>query len=84
MSEIEKYLRELGATPEQSPEQCPEQERLGHSYNYAGLRVEITAYEDDTFPDIGTPRHTIAVHGDPVSAEDFLTEYRFRFMSAGG
>ena len=73
IAEIKDYLHELGAT-----------EKPGQKYDYTGLEIEISAFTDDTFPDLGIPRHTIAVHGDPVLAEEFLTAFRFRFLSAGG
>ena len=73
VSEINEYLRQLGAV-----------EKPGSKYDYAGLEIEVTLTKDDTFPDLGMTRHTITVHGDPSLAGDFLTAYRFKFMSAGG
>ena len=72
-AEIIKYLHELGAIETQET-----------SYDYEGLKIEITAYHDDEYPDLGVPRHMITVHGDPIPAEVFLTKFRYRFLSAGG
>ena len=73
IAEILDYLHELGA-----------RENPGKTYDYEGLEIEIAAYNEDTHPDLGIPRHTIAVQGDPILAEKFLTAFRFRFLSAGG
>jgi len=73
IAEIKKYLLELGAVP-----------KCGQKYDYADIEIEITAYNSDAYPDLGVPRHTITVHGDPIPAEDFLTAFRFKFLSAGG
>ena len=73
LPEIREYLREIGAV-----------EKPGKNYDFPGLEIEVVLYEGDDFPDIGVSRHTITVHGDPSAAEDFLTAYRFKFMSAGG
>jgi len=73
IEDIRKYFRELGAT-----------EKPEHKYDYAGLEIEVVLYSDDTLPDLGISRHKISINGDPALAEDFLTAYRFKFMSAGG
>jgi hypothetical protein len=73
IAEIKAYMRELGAV-----------ETDGHNYVYNGLKIEITAYKGDAYPDLGIPRHTIVVHGDKAAAENYLTAFRFRFLSAGG
>lgn len=73
LAEIEDYLlRELGAV--QNTEQ---------RYEYAELKIEVTQAHDP-WPALAIPRHTINVSGDKASAERFLTDFRFRFMSAGG
>ena len=79
IAEIKDYLHKLGAVSEYEI-----QGKQGIVYNYAGLGIEITAYTNGTLPDIGVPRHLIVVHGDRKIAEDFLTAFRFNFMSAGG
>ena len=73
LADIMAYLNELGAT-----------ENSGQSYDYKDLNIVITPYNSDVYPELGIPRHTITVDGDKASAEDFLTAFRFRFMSAGG
>ena len=73
LEDIKKYLQELGAS--ESPEM---------KFGYKELEIVVTPFSDDTYPDLGIPRHTIVVNGDLLSAEDFLTNFRFRFMSAGG
>ena len=84
IAQITAYLCELGAVEAPGPGPVSENVTNGRKYDCAGLEIEITANEDDAFPDIGVPRHTIAVHGDKNLAEDFLTAFRIRFMSAGG
>ena len=71
--QIKAYLKELGAVENQE-----------FKYDLAEITIEITPYNEKTFPDLGIPRHTITVSGDQILAEDFLTEFRLRFLSAGG
>lgn len=73
IADIKAYLHEIGA-----------KEADGLKFDYTDLKIEITAHESDTYPDLGIPRHTITVHGERATAEDFLTAFRFRFLSAGG
>ena len=74
LSDIKQYLLcELGA-----------KERLDRTYEYNGLEIEVTACMDRSFPSFSIPRHLINVRGDRTLAEQFLTTFRFRFMSAGG
>jgi len=82
IAQITAYLCELGAV--EAPGSGPENVTNVRRYTCAGLEIEITANKDDAFPDIGIPRHTIMVFGDKTLAEDFLTTFRLRFMSAGG
>jgi len=79
IAEIKDYLHKLGAVSE-----IEIQGKQGLKYNYAGLGIEITAYTNGTLPDIGIPRHELAVHGDRKMSEDFLTAFRFNFLSGGG
>jgi hypothetical protein len=72
LAEIRAYLRELGAG-----------EMPGPVYEYAGLKIEITS-ENNALINLNIPRHTIHVHGDRALAERLLTDFRFRFLSAGG
>ena len=73
LAEIKKYLFGLGA-----------REFSGQTYHYADIKIIITPYTDETLPDLGISRHIIEVSGDKNRAEEFLTAFRFRFMSAGG
>ena len=74
LSDIKEYLlSELEA-----------KEKLDNIYEYNGLEIEITACMDKSFPSFSIPRHLINVRGDKTLAEQFLTAFRFRFMSAGG
>jgi len=72
-AEILEYFRELGV--------CKEN---GSLYRYNGLEIEITEYKNTALPDLGMQRYLIDVQGDRTKAEEFLTAYRFRFLSAGG
>ena len=76
ISQIIGYLNELGAIPLETT--------CGFKYELAGLEIEINQFENDTYPDLGVPRHTVVVNGDKESAQDFLTAFRLRFLSAGG
>ena len=77
--EIKEYFYELGAV-----EQAEQTEQAGLKYDYANLEIEITPHTENGFPDLGIKRHIIKVSGDTNLAEDFLTSFRFKFMSAGG
>ena len=79
ITDIKEYFEELGAV-----EKNGQPEQTGLRYDYADLEIEITPYNENGFPDLGIQRHTIKVCGDTKLAEDFLTSFRFRFMSAGG
>ena len=73
LAEIKEYLHELGSS-----------EKTGLNYEHNGLGIAITPCNDNTYPDLGLPRHVIEVQGDPEKAEEFLSAFRFRFLSAGG
>ena len=73
LADIEVYFNELGAA---------EISRL--MYEYKGLKIKLTVFDNDVYPDLGIQRHAITVSGNKTSAEEFLTAFRFRFMSAGG
>jgi len=73
VSEINEYLRELGCD-----------EKPGSKFRYNGLEIEITPCDDHSYPDLGIPRHMITVNGDKADAENFLSAFRFKFLSAGG
>ena len=82
ITEIKEYFEELGAV--RKPGQTEQPDKPGLTYDYTDLEIEIIPYTENGFPDLGIKRHTIIVRGDTNLAEDFLTSYRFRFMSAGG
>jgi len=85
IDEIKDYFKELGAMIVPDQADAPEHpEKTGLKYNYADLEIEVIPYIESGYPNLGMQRHTIIVRGDKTLAEDFLTSYRFRFMSAGG
>ena len=67
------YMREIGAS-----------EKTGGLYEYGGLEIEISVYIDNALPELGIIRYLIEARGERSAAEDFLTAFRFRFLSAGG
>jgi len=71
--EIQAYLAELGAVAASEL-----------VYTYAGLEIEVSACASDVAQSLCIPRHSIHVRGDKALAEQFLTAFRFRFLSAGG
>jgi len=91
ITEIKEYFEELGAIikPEQTegsykPDKLEQQDKTGLKYDFKDLEIEINPYIENGFPDLGIQRHTIIVRGDTTFAEEFLTSFRFRFMTAGG
>ena len=73
LADIQAYLRELGA-----------QEKPGLIYEYVGLKIEIIPLTNKATINLQIPQHLIQVHGDKALAEQFLTAFRFKFLSAGG
>ena len=74
IQEIYDYFAEIGATP-------------GHSgtFAYQDLEIEITSSDCTNFPSMNIKRHSITVlNGGRAAAESFLTDFRMRFLSAGG
>jgi len=71
--DILDYMNEIGAV-------CMNES----VYSYNDLEIEITLFNDDSLPELGITRYQIEVQGDRTAAEEFLTAYRFRFLSAGG
>jgi len=53
-------------------------------YEYLGLEIKIIIEKNDDLAKLNIPKHAISVQGDKSLAEKFLTDFRFRFMSAGG
>lgn len=82
ITEINAYLRGLGAV--ELPGSAYE-----YVYEYEGLKITICPCDSETFPGIHIShmhieRHLIEVQGGKEEAEEFLTAFRLRFMSAGG
>ena len=73
LPQIKLYLSELGAE-----QISPLKYRLG------GLEVEIAPSINPVLNNLNIPRHTIEARGERAAAEDFLTGFRMRFLSAGG
>ena len=59
-------------------------EKPGLHYECGGLEIALTPCTDAFPSTLFIPRHRIHVRGDRVLAEQFLTAFRFRFLSAGG
>ena len=76
LADITAYLTGLGGVAKPGADECV--------FEYAGLEIVIAPMQDSAFPALGIPRHLIDVRGDKALAEQFLTAFRFRFMSAGG
>ena len=74
IQEILDYFAEIGA--ERSP---------NDTYLFNGLEFEVISYESEISPSFSIPRHNITVlTGNRTAAENFLTNFRLRFLSAGG
>jgi len=73
LSDIKAYLHELGA-----------QETSELIYEYSNLEIEISVGINDALATLKVPQYAIHVRGDRGLAETFLTDFRFRFLSAGG
>ena len=71
--DIQVYFQELGA-----------QEKQKLVYEYRGLKITITPVANKTAANLQIPQHLIKVQGDQTLAEQFLTAFRFNFLSAGG
>ena len=74
IQEIYDYFAEIGATPNHN-----------NAFTYQDLEIGITSSDCAIFPSINIKRHTITVlNGERTAAESFLTDFRMRFLSAGG
>ena len=86
LDDIKSYLCEIGGIEKLKQHQ---DEQLGDAkccelnYEYLGLEIKIHI-ENGDLAKLNIPKHTISVQGDKPTAEKFLTDFRFRFMSAGG
>ena len=73
MADIEQYLQSIGG-----------EKTRDYKYSYKNLEITITicpAFEPER---LCVPRHEISVSGDKETAGEFLTNFRKRFLSAGG
>ena len=74
IQEIYDYFAEIGAISNRD-----------NTFTYQDLEIGITSSTCAIFPSINTKRHTITVlNGERTAAESFLTDFRMRFLSAGG
>ena len=73
IAEIRAYLSEIGA-----------KETADLLYKYGAIEIEITKVTNRAPEIFNIPRHDIRVKGKRADAENFLTEFRFKFLSAGG
>jgi len=87
-AEITGYMHEIGASEKVCVELTGSVQKntikTGALYEYNGLEIKISLYNDLALPDLGIQRFLIEAHGDRAAAEEFLTAYRYRFLSAGG
>ena len=74
IQEINDYFTEIGVTRCQN-----------NTLKYQDLEIEITPSNLTCFPSIDIARHRISItSGERAAAESFLTDFRMRFLSAGG
>ena len=74
IQEIYDYFSEIGV------KRCN-----GSMYTYRGLEIEVAPSNLADYPSLNIIRHRITVlSGGRSEAENFLTDFRMRFMSAGG
>ena len=80
LTEILEYFRGLGAVDTGYKASLTE----GLLFNYNDMEIKITGYHDPALPELGIKRYQIELRGERAAAEEFLTAYRFHFLSAGG
>jgi hypothetical protein len=73
LEDIKIYFNEIGVT-----------EKPGLLFEYGDLEITISVGVNEAMKNLGVPQHIIIVKGDRAKAEQFLTDFRFRFLSAGG
>ena len=74
IQEIYGYFAEIGV------KRCQ-----GNMFAYHDLEIEVTPSNLANYPSLNITRHAITVQGGERSAaESFLTDFRMRFLSAGG
>ena len=71
--DIKAYFDELGA-----------KEISCLNFTYFGLEIKVTEGCNNALKALNVPQNTIRAYGDSGLAEKFLTDFRFRFLSAGG
>jgi len=96
LADIKAYLSELGAVEkiklyrDERTGNAKNHDRAGNvknhelTYECLGLEIKLIIEKNDELAKLSIPRHTISVQGDKPTAEKFLNDFRFRFMSAGG
>ena len=74
LQEILDYFEEIGV------------ERFSRdTYSYSGLEIQLIPRENQISPSFNIPNHEIVIlSGERQIAENFLTNFRLRFLSAGG
>jgi len=78
LADIKAYFEELGVT-ERS---C--KDKNVWEFEYLGLKIELKAGRNSVLKDLDLPRNTLTVSGNSALAGEFLTNFRFKFLSAGG
>jgi len=73
IDDIMAYFSQIGA-----------KQVLFGTYVLEDIEITVTPYEITTFRFFNAPRHAIYVTGDRATAEQFLTNFRLRFLSVGG
>ena len=73
LADIKAYLYEIGV-----------EEKSDLVYEYLGLKIEVIIGINNALINLNMPQHTVHVRGDKALAEKFLTDFRLRFLSAGG
>ena len=74
VQEISDYFAAIGAVRSSA-----------NTYLYCGLEIKLFSKNDEITPGLNIPRHEIIIlSGERAAAEQFLTNFRLRFLSAGG
>jgi hypothetical protein len=73
LEDIKRYFSEIGV-----------KEKAGLLFTYDDLEIKIIVGINEAIKNLQIPQHTIIVSGARAKAEQFLTDFRFRFLSAGG
>ncbi|MCL2618576.1 MAG: hypothetical protein FWD98_05935 [Defluviitaleaceae bacterium] len=73
IDDIEQHLGEIGAA-----------RKACGTYALGGIEIEIVPRDPSAFGRFSIPCHEVSVRGDRMAAENFLTNFRLRFLSLGG